>query len=379
MILRSKPRLSRRHENGHSCSLAERRLQPQGKETEPTMHNLENSLRLGMTVPVYLFYGEETLLMEQAAARVTALAAPADNGFDREYLRGDEHTPAEVAETADSGSFFAEKKVVLVRDIPWLRPKRKKTEGAEEQEDSALQLEPLLAYIRDPNPATVLILLVNGSVNRNSRLYKAVQASGSCVEFVSPRGGERELWLKNYLFAAGKQASPQVCQYVSLMAGDGLQALKAEADKLILYCTAQTTITQADAEAIVSRTALSGVFELTDNLAAHNAAQAALVLHRLYQQGEEPKNLHGMIASQYHNILAAKDMTARGFRQQEIASTLGIAPYYAKKCIAQGKNSDYRRLVRALDILLAADYDAMCGRGDLKDLLELAILRICAL
>ena len=48
------------------------------------MHNLENSLRLGMTVPVYLFYGEETLLMEQAAARVTALAAPAEKCFDRE-------------------------------------------------------------------------------------------------------------------------------------------------------------------------------------------------------------------------------------------------------------------------------------------------------
>ena len=344
------------------------------------MHNLENSIRLGLTAPVYLFYGEETLLMEQAVEKLAALVAPAGDSWNRETLRGDECEPADVLESAQSCGFFAGKKLVVVRNISWFKQKRKKgaeADGAEEE--GGKQLDALIAYAKDPNPATVLVLMVNGNVSKASRIYKAVQAAGRCVEFTSPRGGERELWLKNYLHAAGKQAAPQVCQYVCLLVADGLTALKAEADKLILYCADRTEISMADAEAIVSRTSLAGSFELTDSVAAHDAAAAVATLRRLYRQGEAAKMVLGMLASQYHNILAAKDMAARGFRAQEIASALGIAPYYAKKCVAQARGYENRALLKALDILLAADYDSMRGKGNIDDMVELAVLRICAL
>ena len=37
------------------------------------MQQLESSLKLGMTCPVYLFWGEETLLLEQAVSCIAKL------------------------------------------------------------------------------------------------------------------------------------------------------------------------------------------------------------------------------------------------------------------------------------------------------------------
>lgn len=348
------------------------------------MRTLQQSLARGMTMPVYIFCGSEQYLMEQMLDKLTELIAPGDNPWNKDVLRGDEHDIAEIVEAAQSAGFFGGKKLLIVRDAPWLKPKRKKAgdaSAAEEDrsDDDKKQVEQLIRYVQDPNPDTVLVLTTDGNVNRSTRLVKAVQNSGRVVEFVSPRGAEREQWLAAYLRAAGKSPEPGLCSYLSLMCADGLAALSSEADKLILYCADKTVITMADAEEIVSRSSLAGVFELTDLVAEKQAAEAVDVLRRLLLQGEAAQALCGMLAHQYRSTLAVKDMLQRGFRTAEIASKLGINPYFAQKCAALARRLDYRQLLRTLDILLAADLDGKSGRGEADQTLELAILRICAL
>ena len=346
------------------------------------MKSLQQSLALGMTMPVYIFCGNDAYLMEQALHQLSEVVNPGGNPWNQEIMRGDEHEILDVIDAVQSAGFFTDKKLVIVRDAVWLRPRRKKAaDHAENEPDGGdkKQLEQLIQYVRDPNPATVLVMTVDGNVNRASRLVKAVASSGRIVEFRAPKGAEREQWLANYLRAAGKTVEPGLCAYLSLMCGDGVAALKSEADKLILYCANQTLIRQEDAEAVVSRSSLAGVFELTDLVVAKKAAAAVDVLRRLLIQGEAPQALVGMLSHQYRTTIAAKDMLQRGFRSPEIASKLGINPYFAKKCVALSRTLDYRQLMRILDILLLADLDGKNGKGDAAQLLELAILKICAL
>ena len=348
------------------------------------MQQLESSLKLGMTCPVYLFWGEETLLLEQAVSRIAQLTLPDGDEWNRDLLNGDETDPAAVAQLANSASFFGQKRLVIVRGADWFRAKRKKKakdEPEPESEEAAepVDIQPLLDYMQDPNPDTVLILIARGEVARNSRIYKAAQKAGRAVEFVSPKGGARELWLRNYLHAAAKTPEPGVIPYMCLMCAEGLAALKSEADKLILYCDGRSRVTQADAEAIVAATAAAGVFELTDQTVARDPAAAVDTLRRLLRQGESPQKLLGMLAGQYRNILLVKDMAARGFSQPDIASAAALNPFVVKKCLASARAYDYRQLIRALDILLAVDIDVKSGKVEMNDGLELAIMRICAL
>ena len=346
------------------------------------MENLKKALSLGMLCPIYLFFGNERLLMEQYIEKIAALISPEGREWDRELFHGDETDISQLLLSANSGGLFSQRKLIIVRDAPWFQSKKKggesSTEGSEAAPDNKAAAEALIAYAQDPNPNVVLIL-TSPTANKATRLVKAIAQAGRVVEFSSPQGSERERWLSSYLKKAGKLPQAGVCAYVSLMAGEGLSSLCSEADKLILYCEKRTEITMADAEAIVSRGALAGVFELTDAAAARDGQRTITLLRRLLQQGEAPYNLIGMLAAQYRNMLAVWDMRRRGFSQTEIPKTLGLHPYVVKKCWQAGNNYSGRQLLQALEALLEAETRGKSGFGKIEALLEVALLRICAM
>ena len=72
-------------------------------------------------------------------------------------------------------------------------------------------------------------------------------------------------------------------------------------------------------------------------------------------------------------------MRRRGFSQTEIPNQLGLHPYVVKKSLPVARKYDYPSLVKALEMLLAADYDSKSGKRDIEYMLELAVLRICTL
>lgn len=345
------------------------------------MENLKKALSLGMVCPIYLFYGDERLLMEQYIEKIAAVVSPGGQEWDRDLLHGDEVDIGEVLLAANSGGLFSPRKLIVVRDAPWFQTKKKGSLSETDPEggaDNKAAAAALTEYAQDPNPNTVLIL-TSPTANKTTRLVKAIATTGRVVEFSSPQGVERERWLAAYLKRAGKAPQKGVTAYVSLMAGEGLSALINEADKLILYCEEKMEITLADAEAIVSRGSLAGVFDLTDAVAARDGSQAVTLLRRLLQQGEAPYTLLGMLAGQYRNMLAVWDMRRRGFSQTEIPSALGLHPYVVKKCWQAGGKYSGRQLLRALEALLDAETSGKNGTGRIEALLEVALLRICAL
>lgn len=335
------------------------------------MKNLEHSLDLQLISPIYLLYGEETLLMEQMLERICHIVSPDDQAWNKETYQAADLSPEDIIMNVSQGGFMGMRRLVIVRDIDWFR--RSKTAAA------SVDLEGMIAYAADPNPDAVLVLLVNGNVPSNSRLLKAVNKGGRAAQFPAIKGAEKERWLLDYLHQAGKVPDAGVVSYVALMSGDGLLPAKSEADKLILYTHGQTNISMEDAESIVSRGAMAGVFDLSDRMAEKNGATATDILRRLYLQGEAPQKLLAMIGSQYHNTLAVKDLMNHGFSSREAAARLGINPYVATKCAAQARRYTNRELSRALEILLNADIAQKRGEGDMKELLEVAILRICAM
>ena len=142
------------------------------------MRNLQHSLQLGMLAPVYLFYGDEPLLMEEMAEQICALASPAGEEWNREVYQASEISPDDIVLSAGSGGFMGMRRVIIVRDITWLKRGKKAKDNSQSEGDvettSGVDLESLIEYAADPNPDTVLILMVNGAVPSNSRLLKAV-------------------------------------------------------------------------------------------------------------------------------------------------------------------------------------------------------------
>jgi DNA polymerase-3 subunit delta len=210
-------------------------------------------------------------------------------------------------------------------------------------------------------------------------LLKAVNKGGRVVDFPGLKGQEKEKWLAAYLKDASKVPERGVITYISLMSGEGLLNVKSEADKLILYTEDKTAITMEDAHSVVSHSALAGVFELSDKMAEKKGAAAVTAFRQLWLQGEAPQKLLAMLGTQYRNTLAVKDMLERGYTQREIAARMAINPFVVQKCAAQARLYSNRQLSKALELLLNADIAQKKGEGEMKELMEVAILRICAM
>jgi len=341
-------------------------------------------LQLGQLMPVYLFYGEEALLMDEALTALARAIDPGDSGWQRELFDGEEATPGLVAVAAAQGSLFGGRRLVIAKNIGWLDKKEKKGESGREKEsaksdkDNADETAPLLAYLQDANPDTCLALTVRGSVDKRRKLVQLIQKKGRLIECATPKGAEKDMWLAQRFKAAGFRAERQALAYIGFNTAN-LSQMAAEVDKLCLYCADKGEITLADAEAVVAKSSLSTIFELTDAAAAKNAAKACACYRQLRRQGEEEQKIFAMLAAQFRNMLLTRDLLAQGCRTDEIASRLSLHPFVAEKCSRACRAFSQRQLIKALEMLLAADIAQKSGQGDMDDLLEMSILRICAM
>lgn len=342
------------------------------------------NLKSGQIAPVYLFYGEESLLMDEALAALARAILPTDDGWSRELLDGEQTDPAEAAAAAAAGNFFGGRRLVIVKGINWLesgKATRKaagsKEEGGKSAKGAPDQTAPLVSYLADPNPDTCLVLTMYNSPDKRRKLVQAIQKKGRLVAFTTPKGGETEIWLAQRLQAQGKKAQKQALHYLSLSAAN-LSQMAMELDKLCLYVGERAEITLADAQAVVSKSSIFSIFELTDAAAEKNAARAVAAYHNLLTQGEEEQKIFVMLANQFRNMLAVQDMLAQGYHGADLAGTLGLHPYVAEKCSRQARSFSRAQLIKTLEMLLAADIAQKSGSGDMQSLLETVILRICA-
>jgi DNA polymerase-3 subunit delta len=339
------------------------------------MQLLYDDINTGRLKPVYLFFGEEAWLMEEALQKLIQTVAPQNGAWGLEILDGSVAGPETVAAAALESSLFGGSRLVVVKNINWLEAAGKvRGQKVADADISA----PLLAYLEAPNPGACLALTLRGSVDKRRKLVQSIQKKGRLIECVTPQGRERDIWLLDRFKAAGIKADRRAVAHISVSCAN-LSQMAAEAEKLMLFCADKGEITYEDALALVAESSLLTVFELTDATAAKNAAKACACFRRLLRQGEEEQKIFALLASQFRNMLLAQDLQKRGARPADIARELSLHPYVAEKCAQTTRAFSQRQLIKVLEMLLAADIAQKSGKGEMTELLETVILRICAM
>ena len=332
------------------------------------MRNFQESLNTKKFAPIYLFYGDEALLIDEAMAALRQAVLPEENDWNREVFDGAQVAPDELVTSAQAINFLGGNRLVIAKGIEWL--------GATAAKGGEVDFSGLIAYLADPNPDSV-IALTAANIDKRRAIVKAIQKKGQLVECTTPKGGAKDIWLAQRFKSRGKQADKKALELISLSAAN-LSQMALEVEKLCLYVGDSNQITLADAEAVVSKSSIFSIFELTDAAAAKNATQAVAAYRNLVTQGEEEQKILVMLANQFRNMLLVQDMQRQGYPVSELPGILQLHPYVVEKCSRQVRGFSQAQLIKALEILLAADIANKSGDAALEPLLETAILRICA-
>lgn len=342
---------------------------------------LLNSLKRGVVSPVYLFYGEEAYLREQAVLRFKEylLEGGQDElNFDR--IEGEQVTPAEIAARAETLPFFAGKRLVVVRDPVFFKAGKRSAGEAPEGEVGPISTgkeAPLLDYLKHPLVSTCLIFTTGEPVDKRRRLFQAIKKNGRAVEFTYLSRGELARWLAQKAGAAGTKFVSGAGDVLLDATGPSLLKLVAELEKLFCYTAGQGQITPEDVRLVCPPRVEENIFAIVDAVGERRCRKALAGIKEMLAAREPPLRILFMISRQFRLLLQVHDLLGRGFPPGEIPARLKIHPYVAQKVRAQCRKFSRPFLIGAFDSLFELDLAVKTGRQEFYPAVETFLLELC--
>ena len=278
------------------------------------MKTLAADIKSGNYKKVYLICGEEEYLkLNYKNQFIRAVAG--DDTMNLGIYEGKNFDVNEVIDTAETFPFFAERRLIVMEDTGLFKS------GGEE-----------LAEYMSEIPDSTIFLFVEQNVDKRSKMYKAVKANGYICE-ISRGQTEKDLslWAARIFAKDGKKITNADMSYLIANVGTDMEVLSREIEKLIRYDLNKEIISKEDIDAVCVKQLNVRIFDMVDAISVKNQKKTLDCYYELIAEKEPPMRILFMVARQFHLILQAKDLSARGMSKDQIAQTMGVAGIYCHK------------------------------------------------
>lgn len=247
----------------------------------------------------YLFYGSEDYLKQFYTNKICSkFVTPGSETFSLRRYDGKDNTLDEVLEGAQSMPFMSEYSVTVARDFAL-------------DSLSAGEKEQLSEFLKNLPDASITIFWMDSiEVQPKSPKWKWVLDSftkyADAAEFKKPDTRELKKLVCAYTHKQGCTMPESAAGYLIELAGDSLNVLFNEIEKVCAYKGAGAEITKEDIDKTAVRSLEAKVFDLSKLLLAGNAQGALELLHTLMLQKAEPIDVFGVILMSFVDIYRAK-------------------------------------------------------------------------
>ena len=344
---------------------------------------------------IYLFFGEEGLLIRQLADQVVdSLLTPDEREFNLTVLEADPAVP-ELLNLVDSAPFFGERKVVVIRNTKLFQATRRKADAEDEddagdteeggKESGDLADSRLLTLFGHMPDYTTLVFTAT-KADKRRKLTKLAAEHGQVRElnpFRPMEEREIRIWVEEHLAGWGKRlnrdAMDHLMAVVSTMNQISRGFLSAEVEKAALYVGDDPQISKKALEEVMASVPEVSAFAMTDALARRNVARALARLEELFVSKEPPLKIIGLLAYNVRRWWQVRQVMDRRGAESEMAAALGPksgSPGMVNRVIAQSRSFQGEALKQALLTLADANVAARSG-GDPKPYLERIIIELC--
>lgn len=323
------------------------------------MQKINQDIKSASFRQMYLLYGEERYLKNQYTERLRKALAAENDTMNVSFFDGKNVPVEQVIDLAETLPFFAERRVIFVRDSGLFKS------GGEK----------LAEYLKACNPTTFFVF-TESEVDKRSKLYKAVQAGGYVSEFTEQDEATLKRWIGGILAKEGKKISENTAALFLSKTGTDMQNIQMELEKLISYCMDRDIITSEDVEAITTTRITNHIFDMVAAIAEKNPKRALELYYDLLALKEPPMRILFLIARQCNLLLRAKEMKAAGHGNGDIAKALGVPPFAVGKYLAQASHFKKSVLLSAVEQCVQAEEDVKSGRMSDVMSVELLILSV---
>lgn len=293
-----------------------------------------------MKTPVTILVGDDAFLLQRELASIEKEAidpTTKDFNFDRFSAKSDK--AQEIIDACHLLPMMCETRLVIVRDV------EKMNKGS---------FETWLKYFEKSSPTTRLVL-VAAKIDKRLKLWSTANKKGWITELKPPYPNQIPQWISREAQNMGLQITSEAAYALSESIGTLLMAQIQALEKLQIFIVPRKKIEIKDVEAIVGSFVSKTVFDFTEKVGERNYRQATYLLNQMSSQGEPFVRLMFMIARHFRLLLMAQEGLTRRFSERELASTLGVHPFFLKDYLKQARKIPSKTLIKIHKHLLVAD------------------------
>ena len=348
--------------------------------------------------PVYLFYGEEGYLVEDAAKKlVDGLLPEEQREFGLEILSGMGVTIADMSGALATLPLFSGSRLVWLRGCGVFR--------------SVGRADAVREKLPKPGERTVA-LITEESIDRRFALYADIGKRGIAREFkrLSETSDDdlRHIYdlVSQKLKADGVTIPRDTLFYLVQLVGADLRPLLGEVEKLALNAGPGGAIDRSAVDRLASPSREAEAYQLPDAVTAGDLTRALGCLRRLLAQRIEPLAVMESLTRRMRFLLQAKELLEKGTirpgpgypafmqalsklpqalreafpdkKRRKRYSIFAQHPYVIYQICRGAQRFSLERLRRNLDRVVMADAELKGGRRSRSEALEDLVISLCA-
>ncbi|MBO7616761.1 MAG: DNA polymerase III subunit delta [Bacteroidales bacterium] len=308
--------------------------------------------------PIYFLTGEEPYFIDMISDTIENEALDeADRAFNQIVLYGRDVDVETIANHARSFPMMGERMVVIVKE-------------AQDVKD----LEKFEAYL-DTIPETTLLVFVYKYKKFDKRKTLAKKIDKTGVWFESKKLYESNIpgWIQNYQKADGYSITPKATQMLADFLGTDLHKIANELKKLTIALPKNKSIDDADVERNIGISKDYNVFELQNAIGSRDVLKANRIVNYFGDNGKDNPLLVTAITLYGYFTKLIKLHCTQDKSQGNLASVLGVSPFFVRDYLAASKNYPPATCIRCISIL--REYDMKSKGYDSGDTSEKDLYR----
>ena len=338
-----------------------------------TVENLEKELKQEKLHSIYLFYGEETYLLENAVKKIKKIFGDLILGIN--YIQINETNVNGLISDIETPAFGYDKKLIIVKNSGILKKERKSNTKSNTDLQKKIS-EYIKENIKTINQTTVLIFIEEELIKCD--LTNTIQELGEVCNFERLKPIELKKRLKAICNMYQVNVDENTLQYFIETCGTNMQVLINEIRKLIEYAGENGTIEKQDIDKLCIKKIESVIFDLTDNLGQKKVKEAMEVLYNLIA-AKEP--IQKILITLYNHFKKLYFVKLAVFYNKDIAQSLQLKPnqlFLVNKYKIQAKGFKTKELMQIIQELENLDYKYKIGLIDLNVGLEAILCAYCS-
>ena len=331
---------------------------------------------------IYLFYGEETYLLETRVKKIKKEYQQLILGIN--FIQIDDTNAEELIADLETPAFGFDKKLIIAKNTGLFKKEKKTTKSDSKKkkvDDTKLPLnEKIAKYIQENSEElkdTVDLVFVEQEVDKNA-LYQAIEKVGEVKEFALLKLPDLIANIKKITVAYKVNIDDATAKYLVECCGTSMQDLINEFRKLIEYKGENSNITKQDIDLLCTKQIQAVIFDLTDNLGKKETSKALEVYNGLISNKEPIQKILITLYNHFKKLYIIK--IAEKYNE-DVATAMNLKPnqlFLVSKYKTQARYFETQELREVLEALIDLDANYKIGLISLEIGLEAILCRYCS-